>query len=146
MQKSYHSLTLISGFAVDYFSTSCVYSRISLVSSRICRQLNRDTCTLKSVLRNFPLKRQRTPSLLFILFKQSTSCTKPLEAMKGTKQEPRGYTQKYKAKEKIDCILHLHKRSNSNCSQTDYLHVFRHDQPSRNILKEPALTPKGDLS
>lgn len=38
--------------------------------------------------KNFPLKRQRTPSLLFTLFKQSALCTKPLEPIKGTKHKP----------------------------------------------------------
>lgn len=45
-------------------------------------------------LRNFPLKRQITPSILFTLFKQSTLCTKPLEPIKGTKHKPTGNTQR----------------------------------------------------
>lgn len=45
-------------------------------------------------LRNFPLKRQITPSILFTLFKQSTLCTKPLEPIKGTKHKPTGNTHR----------------------------------------------------
>lgn len=47
-------------------------------------------------LRNFPLRRQITPSILFTLFEQPTLCTKPLESIKGTKHKPTGHTQKYK--------------------------------------------------